>query len=477
MPRHIFHNVWSCSGNPKRLQTGQVISMSGVSPASWMTAGETFETEGERQLKAMAQRQLRKDITFNELLTQKHHFEKAGQYKPDTKEIRGIMSLGDYSSVADTDSCVEMLRQCGLKDDEIRLYLSKIRPTHNQNPQSTAMTINPAVKHERLQAIEAKISEKEALLTQANTFRGVQELSRQQLDLEKSLFRGTERKAAAIGGLLTKQKTPKSGVSSDPINCLPEMLADIEARAQEKIKQKRRHRKKNLKHVEPTVISDDISSGVSDSCSHGQDFVGCLTREETQALQQLSAKSSGINKISARDSQSVTVDEKLDRLKQQDVERNRQMPTLAVHEKTCTNQLQDNSAAENAKEKAHKPKVIERHIEFVPQDYIIENRLSEDEIRCLPKFENYEAGSPGNVLYVKNLCSRTCEADLVSLFGRYQKPDGPPIVYRLMTGRMRGQAFITFENVKTASDALTLVNGFKLHERPLIIQYGRRPNS
>ncbi len=46
---------------------------------------------------------------------------------------------------------------------------------------------------------------------------------------------------------------------------------------------------------------------------------------------------------------------------------------------------------------------------------------------------------------MKNLSNRVTEADLVSLFGRFQKDDGVKIIYRLMSGRMRGQAFVTFQ--------------------------------
>lgn len=34
--------------------------------------------------------------------------------------------------------------------------------------------------------------------------------------------------------------------------------------------------------------------------------------------------------------------------------------------------------------------------------------------------------------------------DLVSLFARFQKESSPLIQFRLLSGRMRGQAFITF---------------------------------
>lgn len=50
---------------------------------------------------------------------------------------------------------------------------------------------------------------------------------------------------------------------------------------------------------------------------------------------------------------------------------------------------------------------------------------------------------PPQVLYVKNLGPRVTMKDLVSLFARFQQ-DSTPIQFRLLSGRMRGQAFITF---------------------------------
>lgn len=48
------------------------------------------------------------------------------------------------------------------------------------------------------------------------------------------------------------------------------------------------------------------------------------------------------------------------------------------------------------------------------------------------------------VLYLKNLCPRVTVRELVSLFARFQEEDSPLIQFRLLSGRMRGQAFITF---------------------------------
>ena len=46
---------------------------------------------------------------------------------------------------------------------------------------------------------------------------------------------------------------------------------------------------------------------------------------------------------------------------------------------------------------------------------------------------------------MKNLSGKVTPDDLVSLFGRYEGPGGSKIVYRLMSGRMKGQAFVEFK--------------------------------
>ena len=47
------------------------------------------------------------------------------------------------------------------------------------------------------------------------------------------------------------------------------------------------------------------------------------------------------------------------------------------------------------------------------------------------------------VLFIKNLHHKTTEADLVSLFIRFQSKSGSRIIFRLMKGKMNGQAFVT----------------------------------
>lgn len=51
------------------------------------------------------------------------------------------------------------------------------------------------------------------------------------------------------------------------------------------------------------------------------------------------------------------------------------------------------------------------------------------------------------VLFVKNLSNRVKEVDLVSVFGHLDDQGQKRIIYRLMTGRMKGQAFVTFPSM------------------------------
>ncbi|KFZ53123.1 RNA-binding protein 41, partial [Antrostomus carolinensis] len=117
--------------------------------------------------------------------------------------------------------------------------------------------------------------------------------------------------------------------------------------------------------------------------------------------------------------------------------------------------------------------VIKEPVEFVPEEEICKNRLSEEELRSIPRFSSYHPGEPNKVLYLKNLGPRVTTKDLVSLFARFQKEDSPPIHFRLLSGRMRGQAFITFPDIQSAQDAMLLVNGYNLQGKPLVIEFGK----
>lgn len=50
---------------------------------------------------------------------------------------------------------------------------------------------------------------------------------------------------------------------------------------------------------------------------------------------------------------------------------------------------------------------------------------------------------------MKNLSAHASVAQLVALFSRFEREDRPPVLYRLLTGRMKGQAFVTLPGENT----------------------------
>ncbi|XP_046852262.1 RNA-binding protein 41-like [Xenia sp. Carnegie-2017] len=106
------------------------------------------------------------------------------------------------------------------------------------------------------------------------------------------------------------------------------------------------------------------------------------------------------------------------------------------------------------------------------EEVIKRHRLTLNEIRALPRFKEYEPGIPSRVLYIKNLSKKVTDADLKALFNRFID-ESCAVNIRLMSGRMRGQAFVTFEDKSIAIAAFELINGYQLYERTVVIQYGK----
>eukprot|EP01027_Heterolobosea_sp_BB2_P008592 GEZU01012745.1.p1 GENE.GEZU01012745.1~~GEZU01012745.1.p1 ORF type:complete len:160 (-),score=49.61 GEZU01012745.1:88-531(-) len=94
------------------------------------------------------------------------------------------------------------------------------------------------------------------------------------------------------------------------------------------------------------------------------------------------------------------------------------------------------------------------------------------------KFPNYSEGEPTNKLYIKNLAHKVVEVkDLERIYGRYFATDEEmreKLDINLMKeGRLKGQAFVTFPSVELAQQALRETHGFMLHDKPMIVQFGR----
>jgi U11/U12 small nuclear ribonucleoprotein SNRNP65 len=109
---------------------------------------------------------------------------------------------------------------------------------------------------------------------------------------------------------------------------------------------------------------------------------------------------------------------------------------------------------------------------------LMSNRQTVDEIRMMEKFKTYSPGEPSEKLFVRNLEKRVTVEDLKFIFGRYIPADediDKELDVKLMTtGRLKGQAFVTFTNIQRAQQAVNEANGYVLYDRPLVIEFGRK---
>lgn len=115
--------------------------------------------------------------------------------------------------------------------------------------------------------------------------------------------------------------------------------------------------------------------------------------------------------------------------------------------------------------------------EVITSQQLADNRISVNDQRLLPVFKKYHPGKPSNRLYIKNLAKQVEETDLHFIYRKYVVPElKTEFSYdvRLMQeGRMKGQAFITLQNVKQAQLALEETNGFILKDKPMVVQFAK----
>ncbi|CAL7946781.1 unnamed protein product [Xylocopa violacea] len=115
--------------------------------------------------------------------------------------------------------------------------------------------------------------------------------------------------------------------------------------------------------------------------------------------------------------------------------------------------------------------------EVITTKELANNRISINDQRLLPVFKNYHPGKPSNRLYIKNLAKQVEEKDLHFIYRKYVVPELKTEfnydVRLMQEGRMKGQAFITLQNVEQAQLALDETNGFILKDKPMVVQFAK----
>lgn len=107
------------------------------------------------------------------------------------------------------------------------------------------------------------------------------------------------------------------------------------------------------------------------------------------------------------------------------------------------------------------------------------NRIPSNQLAVHPLFVNYAAGDPSDKLYIKNLAKQTSDEDLLRIYGRYEGAE--KVEVKLMqSGRMKGQAFVTFKFSNDIIDeavmrkAIDDTNGYILNDKPMVVMYGKK---
>nr|XP_048284445.1 RNA-binding protein 41 isoform X6 [Myodes glareolus] len=347
---------------------------------------EELETEGERQLKSLLQHQLDTSVSIEECVSKKESFAPGTMYKPFGKEVAGTMTLSQFQTLHEKDQETASLRELGLNETEILIWKS-----HVSGEKRTKLRATPEAIQKRLQDIEERISERQRILCLPQRFSKSKQLTRREMEIEKSLFQGTDRHSF-LKALYYQDEPPKKN-KGDPMN-------NLESFYHETI-MKKRLEEFQLMRGEPFASHSLVSAtSVGDS---GTAENPSLLRDKGKQAAQGKGPSLHVAKV------------------------------IDFPPEQCWTG----------------PKKLTQPIEFIPEDEIQRNRLSEEEIRNIPMFSSYNPGEPN------------------------KEKKGPPIQFQMMTGRMRGQAFITFPNKDIAWQALHQINGYKLHGKILVIEFGK----
>ncbi|KAG8182923.1 hypothetical protein JTE90_028745 [Oedothorax gibbosus] len=325
------------------------------------------ETEAERQMKLILEKQLKTNISISEQFSQHRSFVTPSTYKSLTDLVQGTCTPDKFRELENDQEVNQELQRCGLSQDEIKDYLA-----HKRGKDCSKRLLNPSVLQERFQRIEDKIQAHENELQKPQDFQSSRKLTRHEMDVEKSLYAGCKGKTKMAALVSTQEPTHSSSSMDDAYSYIKDLSHKILAKSSKK-----------RKTLETAVSEEEVSLVVFDSNIHH--VIVPLDKEE----------------ISAK-------------------------------------------------------------------------RLSVEEIKKLPKFGNYDIGVPSKTLYLKNLHPKTTVQELRSIFAHFEKDSLPCIEYRLCTGRMKGQAFVKFQNAESAAEALKFANGFMLRERPLIIEFGKK---
>ncbi|XP_041050800.1 RNA-binding protein 41 isoform X2 [Carcharodon carcharias] len=300
---------------------------------------EELETEGERQLQNLLKHQLDKTVTLEECIAKKKCFAPSALYKPFGEQAAGVLSLSQFQTLQDGEGEIAALRELGLTDREIQLWRDR-----ESLVKFSGLGADPAAVQQRLRAIEEKIEERQRLLSLPQRFAGSKQLNRREMEIENAMFQGTDRYTFLKALYYQDEKSVKD--QNDPINQLEMMLLKF------------KNDPVGMGDTPKTITgpSMEIPSTVTSEGDTFKEMTGLFIQPQSQ--------------VCAAD----------------------------LYENQSTKGLSVNVAIQTLPSTGtHGPQKITQQVEAVPKEEIWKNKLSQEEIRMIPRFSNYKPGQPSRI--------------------------------------------------------------------------------
>ncbi|XP_030217517.1 RNA-binding protein 41 isoform X1 [Gadus morhua] len=152
---------------------------------------DSQETEGQRQLHSLLVQQLHTDVDIDRLVAKRRCFAPAALYRPFGEQASGVRSLSQFQALQHGDQELASLRELGLTDPEIHLWLSRDAPELTEK--SHGVCAAPSARQQRLQVIRDKMAARSELLSRPQRFTNSRALSRREMEIEQALFHGNDR--------------------------------------------------------------------------------------------------------------------------------------------------------------------------------------------------------------------------------------------------------------------------------------------
>ncbi|KAK7870054.1 hypothetical protein R5R35_012008 [Gryllus longicercus] len=380
---------------------------------------EHIESEGERLIKQMVQKQLDPHVNLGQELKREQNFKSVQETLPLTAYVRGETTLKEFEQTTEKVAHIEELKSFGLSNDEIQLLLDYKRDILAEKYKKTDRSILSSQIESILKKIECAKTESNYSLEQSSSLTN----NRHEREL----------------GLCVKPESVHTKLLKFVLSC---QKTKTDARPPD-------HPINNLKNIEKELFGH--VAGAKKKKKSGVNKYAKLSPGSNETVFQRFSYENGNSLWDVTKVKTCT---------------RRKSPETSSHVYTCKpeclytvkkgeiipidkrNAVEKKDKIESNIFKCNDEFVVsdmrESTIPLVPLEDISKNCLSIQEIKSISKFANYVEGTPSKVLYVKNLAGSVINDDLVSLFGHFESDSGTRIMYRLLTGRMRGQAFVTF---------------------------------